>query len=507
LAQLDSITDRPAGDEPVGAEPGPAMRAPALVRWVRPTHVALAIHFAGALWVACTPINDIDSYWHVEIGREIVSRHTLDGLGRQWLGVPAPSWRTSQWLSEVAMYLGVERFGWLVLPALRLLTACALFAVYVLTMVRRRQPVASFIVVFLLVVGLEGLLQDRPATGSLVFIALLAVICERLWTAGRGPRPLLVAVACLLWAQLHGLWVLAPAAFLLVAVGGILERERRRPGQVRAALVCALASCAGLVNPQGPASLLLPLRFKNSAESAINEWAATSFTMPLSIAWGLLLCALVLGWLRPARRVPGTELLWVFSWTAFGLAALRNVGPAALLTAPVALRALEPGLRARLSETSRASRREAHLLAGLLAAVVVGAGILVPSALAAVDPLANAPARAIAHRLAGVGRPLRVWNSYNVSGSLIAFGGGREGRLRLVIDGRSDLWGGEYIARTAGALQLGDGWRRTFTDFHADAAVLPRDAPLAVYLQQAEHWRPDEQDGAYVLLVPGARPS
>jgi hypothetical protein len=472
------------------------------VRRVRPVHVALAILFAGALWVACTPINDIDSYWHVEIGREIVSRHTLDGLGRQWLAVPAPTWRTSQWLSEVAMYLAVDRFGWLVLPALRVLTALALFAVYVLTMVRRRQPVASFIVVLLLVVGLEGLLQDRPATVSLVFITLLAVACERLWATGRRPSRLLVAGVCLLWAQIHGLWVLAPAAFLLVAVGGILEGRRRRPGQVSGALTCALASCAGLLNPEGPASFLLPLRFKNSAQSAINEWAATSFTIPLTIAWGLLLCVVVLGWVRASRRVPGTELLWVFAWTAFGLAAMRNAGPAALLTAPVALRALESSLSGSLGGTAGVSRREGYLLTGLLAAVTIGAGILIPSELVGVNPLENAPARAIANRLAGVDRPLRIWDEYNASGSLIAFGGGREGHLRLVIDGRSDLWGGEYITRISDTQRLAGDWRRTFVDLHPDAAVLSNDVPLAVYLQQAEQWQVDQRDGDYVLLVP-----
>jgi hypothetical protein len=503
VTRLDNIsTIQPAGDEPGGKEPGSAMRAPALLRRIRPTLVALAIVFVGALWVACTPINDLDSYWHVEIGREIVSRHTLDGLGRQWLGADLPSWRTSQWGSEIGMYLAVDRFGWLVLPALRLLTTCALFAIYCVTLVRRRHPVASFVVVFLLVVGLEGLLQDRPQTISLLFIALLAAVCERLWTVGRRPPPLLVAAACLLWAQLHGLWVLAPAAFLLVALGGVLERERRRSGQVSGALVCALASCAGLVNPQGPVSFLLPLRFRSSAESSINEWAATTFTMPLTIAWGLLLVVLVLSWVRSSRRVPVTELLWIFAWTAFGLMALRNVGPAALFTAPVAVRALEASNGKGFGAVAFPSHREARLLAGLLGAVAVGAAIVVPSGLSAVDALHNAPALAIARRLAGVERPLRVWNGYNVSGSLIAFGGGRDGHLRLVIDGRSDLWSPGYIRTVDDAQRLVGDWHRTFDDFRADAVVLPPDTPLVVYLQQVERWRVEQKDGDYVLLVP-----
>jgi hypothetical protein len=504
LTQLEHLTDRPAGDEPGGDEPGLAKRAPARV-WagVRPAHVAVAILFAGALWIAATPINDLDSYWHVEIGREILQRHTLDGLGQQWLGVPAPPWRTSQWLSEVAMYLAVERLGWIALPALRLLTACALFAVFAVTLVRRRQPIASFVVLGIVVVGLETLLQDRPATVSLVFMAVLAVTCERLWTTGRGPSPPVVAALSLIWAQLHGLWVIAPAAFLLVAVGALLDRRRAPTGQLRGALVAAAASMTGTVNPQGLVSFLLPVRFKNSAGLRINEWNPTQFTMLLTICWGLLLCLVVLAWVRSSRRITATELLWVFCWSAFAVMALRNVGPALLLTAPVALRALEGSAENRLDRLIRTpSPGESRALAVLLAAILAGTSAATIGELATIDPLQKAPALAIARRLAAANHPLRVWNAYNASGSLIAFGGGREGHLKLLVDGRSDLWGNEYIGRTVDAQSLVGDWDRTFHDFHADAAVLPPDVPLVVYLRKVEGWRAAQTAPDYLLLVP-----
>ena len=109
---------------------------------------------------------------------------------------------------------------------------------------------------------------------------------------------------------------------------------------------------------------------------------------------------------------------------------------------------------------------------------------------------------AIARRLATDAGPIRVWNAYNVSGSLIAFAGGREGHIRLVVDGRSDLWGGNYIDRVSGALNLADGWEREFDGFRPDAAVLPMGTPLLVYLREVRHWRSALQDGGYVLLVP-----
>ncbi|HVN11264.1 MAG TPA: hypothetical protein VMT69_04160, partial [Kineosporiaceae bacterium] len=473
---------------------------------VRPAHVAVAILFAGALWIAATPINDIDSYWHVQIGREILQRHTLDGLGQQWLGVGAPPWRTSQWLSEVGMYLAVDRFGWLALPVLRLLTACALFAVYTVTLVRRRQPVASFVVLLLVVIGIETLLQDRPATVSLVFVALLGAACERLWATGRRPSLVVVAVATLVWAQLHGLWVLAPPAFLLVALGGLMDRRHAPAGQIRGALLCAAASMVGTLNPQGLVSFLLPIRFKDSAGLRINEWVPTQFTMALTISWGLLLCLVVLAWARSPRRVPATELLWFICWSAFGMMALRNVGPAMLLTAPVALRALEAGLGPRLDRhLTPASSRETRVLAVLVAVLVVLGAAGTVGTLARIDPLHNSPALAIARRLAATDRTLRVWNAYNTSGPLIAFGGAAQGHLKLVVDGRSDLWGSTYIGRTVDAQSLAKGWRQTFEGFRPDVVVLGSDTPLALYLHASENWRVALTDGEYELLVPPGR--
>lgn len=496
-------SDRPAGDEPEEPQPGPAPRAPAAVRGgLGPAHVAVLIVFTGALWIAASPINDIDSYWHVAIGREIVARHTLTGLGRQWLGVDAPPWDTSQWLSEVFMHGAVDRLGWIALPALRLVAAAGLFAILWLTLVRRRQPIAAFVVVLGVVVGLEGLLQDRPATVSLLFLALLGAACERLWATGRRPPALLVGGLCLLWAQLHGLWILAPAAFALVAVGGLFDHGMRSD-QVRGALVCLGASLAGILNPRGPVSFVLPLRFRDAATGVIGEWGPTSFTLSLTIAWGILIALLILAWARTPSAISWTEILWVVCWTVFGLAAIRNVGAAMLLTAPVVLRGLERWAAPRLDRFVRVpARREARLLAVTgVVSVLVGAGVTA-AVVARTNPLARTPALAIARRLAAAPGPLRIWNGYNASGSLVAFGGGRDGHLRLVVDGRSDLWGGRYIADVGAVSSLTGDWQTRFDDFHADAVVVTSGSPLVGVLERERNWSPLQYDGDYVLLVP-----
>jgi len=505
MTRLDPVarSDRPAGDEPEERQPGPSGRAPAAGRaGIGPAQVALLIVFAGSLWIAASPVNDIDTYWHVAVGRDILARHTLDGLGRQWLDPGARGWSTSQWLSEVLMYGAVDRFGWLALPMLRVLAAAGLYGVLWLTLVRRRQPIAAFVVVFGLVIGLQGLLQDRPATVSLLFVAALAPACERLWAVGRRQPPLLVAAGCLVWAQLHGLWVLAPAAFALVALGGVLDR-RARSEQVRGALICLAASLTGIVNPRGPVSFLLPLRFRDAAVGVIGEWAPTSFTISLSIAWGILIAFLILAWARTPAAISWTELVWMLAWTVFGLGAVRNVGPALLMTAPVVLRALERLAGNRLDRMTRShGPREARVLGATAAVVVLGGLVLPAAALSHVDPLRRTPALAIARRLAAEPGVLRVWDAYNASGSLVAFGGGRDGHLRLVVDGRSDLWGGDYISEVGAVANLGSGWESRLRDFAPDAVVVTSGSPIVDILELERHWHAAQYDGDYVLLVP-----
>ena len=354
------------------------------------------------------------------------------------------------------MYGAVDRFGWVALLALRLLGAAALFAVLGLTLVRRRQPIAPSWSCSGLVVGLEVLLQDRPATVSLVFVALLGAACERLWVTGARPPPLLVAVACLLWAQLHGLWVLAPAAFALVALGALSTTAGARPVSARCP-VCLGASLAGIVNPRGPVSFLLPVRFRDAAAGAIGEWGPTTFTITLTIAWGILSLFLILAWARsPFASQHGDSLVAAVDRVRARRRA--ECGPAILLTAPVVLRALERSAGPRLDRScARPPRRDGPAARGRRRGS--RARRRVPGRRPGADgPLGRTPALAIARRLAADPGPPRIWNGYNASGSPGRVRRRPRGHLRLVVDGRSDLWGGTYIAEVGAVASLTGGW-------------------------------------------------
>lgn len=457
------------------------------------------------LTVSTTPINDVDSYWHVAIGRQLLDRHTVDGLGTSWLAEPAPPWRTSQWLSEVGMTGIVDAVGWRGLVVARLVILAALIAAILLTTLPRRPAALGTAWASVTVLGLIGLAQDRPQTISLLFIALLARACAQLLTGVGGPRNAAVAVTCLVWAQLHPLWLLAPAAFALVLLGRLCDR-RADPGvRLRPIAMNLLASLTGVLSPLGLAAFTLPLRFQQST-AHISEWRPATIIDPTAGALAVLVLLAFLACARTPRSVPWSRLIWIGAWAAFAATAFRNLGPALLLTSPVALDCVDRAWGGRLRSWSRPNGlREAWALA-LAATLTLGVGLgLTATRLARLDPLRQTPARSLAERLARSSTPVRVFNAYDTSGALVAFGGGKP---RLAVDGRADMWGGAYIDKIIDAQGLAPGWQSTFTAFHPDAALLARRAPLAVLLVQQGSWSIAAQDDDYVLLMPrspGAR--
>ena len=468
-----------------------------------PLHLAAAVVSAAALLTNVAPLGDLDAPWHVAIGREILRRHSVHGLGTGWLAAPPPThWVTSQWLAEVGMAAAVDAAGWRGLIVGKLLLATAVMAVLALTLLPRRRSVVAVPVYLLALVAVVWPVQERPQTISLIFLPLLGHAVAELFRRGTRPPLPVIAVLGLLWAQLHGLWILAPVGFVVAAAG--LALDRRHPA-ARGALLAALASLTGLLNPHLAGSFLLPLRFRDSAV-VVAEWRPTTITQPVSVAAALLLGAAVLAWARSAEPVPRAELLWIGTWTVFALLALRNVGPALLLVAPVVLLALERAGRtapaataSRAGDEARRPSRESRVLAGLTATVLVATVPLAVLGTARTDPLAELPAHRIAGWFAGRATPLRVLNAYNASGSLIAFGGGR---ARLAIDPRADLWGADRIAAVVGIQTLVPGWRRTFAGIDPEAIVVPATAPLVQLLVAQGQWRVQLTDGEYQLLLP-----
>ena len=491
---MTSVSERQVDAASDAAAPTPGSR---LRRQVQPWHL-LAIAACGAALVrASGPMHDVDAYWHVRLGQQILDGTPIAKAGDSWSYAPlADHWTTSQWLAEVVMGEAQRLMGWQGLLVLRLLfTLLLLGGLWRLTL--RDRPSRVGVPVFVVaVLGIAVFIEERPQLVSWVLLTVAVGWVVELRAGRAGPRWWTVALLGLVWANVHGLWILLPALLGVAAVCRAVENGVHDRLARRSLLLAGVAAVAGCLTPLGPRGLWLALSLRQSAKSVIVEWAPTTATSAYSLALVALLLVVVLAWARSAERVRGGELVYVGFVALFGFLAFRDVPPAIVMISPVAVDALGRLVRPRADSVGA---QEGRVLNAVAVFMAFAALLLSAARLATVDPLNpdNTPRR-IAAYLADQHRPLKVLNHYNVSGALIAFGGPD---IKLAVDGRADRYGPTYLSDYLSMMNVGPHWQRTFDRLRPDVVVTSKDAPIVQVLED-RGWTQRMRDGDFVLLLP-----
>jgi hypothetical protein len=458
---------------------------------LHPFHLVVVLVGLGGALITAGSLSDLDLYWHVRSGAEIWHRHTTEGIGTSWVyAVDARHWQTTQWLAEVVTY-GLHTLGGYSL--IRWATAALGAAVTVALLraiVRPRAVIATSVLAAVVVLPMAPHLEDRPATISLL---LLAALAPRLIRLARGVESVslpLLLVTTLLWVQLHGYWVLLPAALLLAAVCRVLDRrlpllEALRPANY--ATACVLVAC---LNPLGPSVLLTPFQF-GQAHEFISEWKSTSLDDVVS--WGLLgaVAFMVVAWARSSQVVERSEVLWFLAWCGFGLLAFRNVAVTLVLIAPLVADRVEAAFPDPVRPRSARERRGIAVAATVAAAIAVLAPVL---RLSSSPDLPRSVPRHLLATLAATQPPPRVLNEYNLSGQILAFGGASQ----VAVDGRADLSAPLLPAYLDLIAARGD-FEPLLARLHPNTALLHKKSAIIRYLEQ-HGWSEVGHEGDFLLL-------
>lgn len=456
-------------------------KSPRLSAWLLPL---LGVASFAILITAYASV-DPDIYWHRVLGSYWIERGwpsltTDDPVSY----TPASrDWFTTSWSVEV-VYAGLVRAGgYSAVLGLRLVFAC-LFVLLLTRFVTREMTVPAA-AVLVATVGLPAaaVIQDRPQTLSLILLSALLPVLSRWLATGATPRPLQAALLTWVWANVHGLWLLIPAFFVLAAMADALQGGRSWGRHVAAAIACIVAAS---FTPIGPKLLLSPFLI-NSATSNITEWQATSFAAP--VTWGLA-ATLVLTFVGIAlqRELNPRVLALSLAAAMFGLMAYRNAVFASL--------ALTPVVCLLWRERAAALKGSVSIHRRIIAALVVMTSLALPIRyFQAPFPPEEAPAR-IARELRSMGS-IRVAPPYNWSGYLREFGG--QG-VRVAIDGRADRYGAARIDRYGRFMEGRRGWRAELARLDPDVVVVERTSPL-VELMQSDGWVTSLKDGEFVMMT------
>ena len=319
------------------------------------------------------------------------------------------------------------------------------------------------------------------------WLLLLAIVwwCER-----GGPR------GCPAWgvAAIAAVWANVHASFFLAAVVVGVYAVCRRCGWV--ALAAAIA--APMLNPYGWRLYRHVWLYLTDSDLLARIGEFQSFDFHAAGAWQII-AALILGIAGGTvalalGRVHHFLLAMLFSVLA--LRSARGLPLAALVLLPIANAAITAFLpwKGFLAYGARLRAIDARLNGWALAPAIGLAAFALLRYVPAGFPPDQFPVAAYSHLAPGG----RLFAPDKFGGYLIYRSAGAR---PVFFDGRSDLYGAEFLKQYARLVQARPGWQEYWNSFHFSQALLPNDAPLLSALEQAG-WRPVYRDGTVTLLDP-----
>jgi len=296
--------------------------------------------FMAAYW---TPVADFDYWYHLADGRYIVAMHALPVPDLYSFTAAGRSWVAHEWLAEVAMYLLHRLFG--DAGPLALFGLCeAAMALLTMSTLRRlgtRLLTAGFWTL-VMIVAVWPLIGPRPQMPAFAFLAAEIWLLER-WIVRRDRSIWLLPALLCLWVNVHGSWTIGVAVPALLLGGDTLAAAMQWQGAVRldraarlqlgAALAVSLAAL--LINANGIAGLLYPVKYWHSAlQDRIGGNGPTALTDPLARPFFFLAGAYLTMVAVRRPRLPAADLLSVAFFIAAALWSWRLAPFAAIFLVP-----------------------------------------------------------------------------------------------------------------------------------------------------------------------------
>ncbi len=476
----------------------------------------------GRMNGARTLLGDGDTGWHIRTGEWIlahgrVPRQDIFSFTRQ-----GQTWYAWEWLSDVLMGWLHRAGGMQAVLLGAIVVICVTFALlYRLIFRKCGNVVISFALTAIAAGGSSIHWLARPHLFTMLFLIVFYSILEE----GRMRLLFILPVASVLWANLHGgflVGILLVCAYAGGEFTGALvtrgSKGRRaafgRSMQYGAAALGCLA--ASLINPYGWRLHEHLFRFLSSPAyfQNIAEFASISFRHPLARFFeAMLLLGVAAAFWHLTRR----RFTWFFLLTGYAhlaLLSIRNIPLFMIIAAPPAGLALAEWLQNVQEETSdtllgaviRAftslSRRINSVAAGRHWHVVCPAAVVVVGTIMyghAPPPLFQAAYDSRAYPVAALAvlrDTDRIFTSDTWGGYLIY----RRYPAKVFVDGRSDFYGPEFEAEYAGVSGVRYDWEDILTVRGVDTVLLAVDAPLAGALKASANWQVLFDDGIAIVF-------
>lgn len=449
---------------------------------------------------------DSDFYWHLPTGR-LIAEGTFprtDPFSFTWAGMP---WTLHEWLGELLLYRLVDGLGYMGAVLVYALIPAITMAILAFSLHRLRLRTAAIaasttLSAFLII----PYATIRPQAVSWIFFAILVSGLMHL-RPDRWRWALLLVPLFVLWANLHGLWVIGVAVLAVYAVLSVVGLTPMSGAKRWVLAMVPLAMLGVMVTPEGPGLLLYPLRYVDAGDwglANITEWQSPDFHdaahIPLFIFMGAI--AIFGRW----RGVPWWMSILAFMGIAMTLLALRNGAVAAVLGLP----ALAVGMDAALREWRPNPRQHSLRLARQRRILEIGMGVAIAIAsiiiFAPRDPAAavrdsierELPVQGVELLMERVpdGRILSWygWGGY-VIGNMYDSGG------RVMVDGRNDMYDETILNEYNHVKNAEPDWEEIADRYEVDAMLFPPFEPITKGPAEAAGWCEAYRDANEVVYL------
>jgi hypothetical protein len=443
---------------------------------------------------------DPDTMWQITIGQWIVDHGGVPHTDVYSFTMRGQPWISTQWLAQVAYAVVYAIAGWTGPVALASVCIAATFALFTRYLARRLSESTTLVFVAAALALTVPHLLARPH--------VLALPVMMAWVGGlvaaadrRGAPSFWLLPLMVLWANLHGGFVLGLALMAPIAVDAVLNAEasQRKSLILRWAAFAAAALAASCVTPYGWGSLLAARKILALGEALplIMEWRPADFS-----SLGPLEVCLLLGFglaLYRGISLPPLRIVLLLGMLHMGLSQVRSLETFALLV-PLFL----AGPLAKQIGGAEEHAKPAHAPRGVLfasLAIVLLAGTVAYASVARFEPhTRGSPVTAVVEL-----KKLnfsRVFNDYDFGGYLIANG------VAPFIDGRTELYGEKFFVdhNAASGLMKPENLFRLLDEYSIEATLMRTQSAATTLLDHIDGWQKVYADDIATIHVrkPGA---
>lgn len=464
-----------------------------------------AFHVPGWLWAGLAVcaillvrgsalLRDPDTFWQIKVGQWILGHHAFPHADIYSFTMVGKPWMSSSWLSQVIFAQAYVLGGWSAVVLISSLAVAAALGLMMRALQRDLPPVYSgFIVVVAFALTSDHLFARPHVLVMPILVAWFVALIRA--SDARGAPPAWLLILMVLWANLHGSFVLGLGLAGLVAIDAIWNAtgSQRASAFFKWTLFGLGAAAAACVTPYGwqtyaAAGKILDL---GQALELIGEWQPVGFSAFDPFHAVLLVMVAAIAWFRITLPLP--RILMVACLLQMALSHTRNVDTFVLLIPILMAAALARqfgGARVLPPQPARSGG-----VIALVSCIALGVAAAVSQSLTYRPHPDITPEAAVAVLKDRHAR--RVFNEYRFGGYMIWSG------LAPYIDGRAELYGEAFLIDYFDAITDKDPDKlpALLARNRIDAALLSPAAPAVGRMDRMAGWRRVFADPSAVVFV------